>query len=215
MGVGPTPSITDVELFEPKHYNPSFLSGGRGGGTRFRLLGNDLLNPDGSFDASVSVMLGGQRAFLIPFLSTATQLVIETPAKPASSSDCCHQFKVRCSVHTEVDCHFKSVCGLIELAVSWHHALLSQVMNRNGEIENKIPSTKTFKYDDNATPYLHGVVPSAASPGDTIRILGSFPWWRLRMDSYPPADPRTLVRSAYIGPFRCDYCHMISTLGPR
>lgn len=96
VGVGPTPSITDVELFEPKHYSRSFLSGGRGGGTRFRLIGNDLLNPDGSFDASVSVMLGGQRAVLIPFLSTATQLVIETPAKLPWGSDCCHKFKVCC-----------------------------------------------------------------------------------------------------------------------
>lgn len=107
------------------------------------------------------------------------------------------------------------VIDLIGVAVSWHKlphdVVLVQVMNRNGEVENKISSSKTFKYDDDATPYIHGIVPSAASPGDTVQILGSFPWWRLQMDSYPPADPRNLVRSAHIGSFRCDHCHMRSS----
>lgn len=89
-----TPAITDVELYEPEHYSPSTLSGGRGGGTRVRLLGNNLLNPDGSFDTSIIVTLGGQPAALVPFYSTSKQLVVDTPAKAPQAPDCCHSFQV-------------------------------------------------------------------------------------------------------------------------
>lgn len=78
-----------------------------------------------------------------------------------------------------------------------------QVFNSNGEIESRVASTKRFRYDERATPYLHGVVPSAAAPGDRVQILGSFRWWRLQMETYPPNDPRKLIKSVYIGPFRC------------
>ena len=89
-----TPGITGVELYEPEHYSPDTLLGGRGGGTRIRLLGNNLLNPDGSFDTSISVTVGGQPAALVPFFSTSRQLVVDTPAKPPQIPDCCHSFQV-------------------------------------------------------------------------------------------------------------------------
>lgn len=72
-------AVTSVELFEPLHYSTGNLYGSRAGGTRLRLVGNDLLNPDGSFDTSIVVTVGGRPATLIPFLSTSTQLVIDTP----------------------------------------------------------------------------------------------------------------------------------------
>lgn len=72
-------AVISVELFEPLHYSTSSLYGSRGGGTRLRLLGNDLLSPDGSFDTSIVVTIGGIPATVIPFLSSSTQLVIDTP----------------------------------------------------------------------------------------------------------------------------------------
>lgn len=83
------------------------------------------------------------------------------------------------------------------------NAAAMQVFNRNGEIRNELSASKRFKYEKKYTPYLHGIVPSAASPGDEVHILGSFPWWRLRMDSNPPDDPRRLILRAQIGPYRC------------
>lgn len=88
-------AVTDVELFEPKHYSTSSLYGSRGGGTRLRLVGNGLLNPDGSFDTTIVVTIGGLPATLISFLSSSTQLVVDTPSVPDSTSNCCHEFKVR------------------------------------------------------------------------------------------------------------------------
>lgn len=88
-------AVTDVELFDPKHYSASNLYGSRGGGTRLRLVGNGLLNPDGSFDATTVVTIGGQPATPVPFLSSSTQLVVDTPRVSDSTPDCCHEFKVR------------------------------------------------------------------------------------------------------------------------
>jgi hypothetical protein len=88
------PTIVDVELFEPLHYSPQDLHGSRGGGTRLRLVGNNLLNPDGSFDNTILVTVGGHQATVLPFLSSSTQLVIDTPAVPDETPQCCHAFKV-------------------------------------------------------------------------------------------------------------------------
>lgn len=87
-------SVRDVQLFEPTHYGIHSLYGSHGGGTRIRLVGNDLLNPDGSFDTSIVVTVAGAQATLIPFLSTSTQIVIDTPPKPSRVLDCCHAFRV-------------------------------------------------------------------------------------------------------------------------
>lgn len=90
-------AVTAVELFEPKHYSTSNLYGSRGGGTRLRLVGNGLLNPDGSFDTTTVVTIGGYTAALVPFLSSSTQLVVDTPRVSDSTPDCCHEFKVCCN----------------------------------------------------------------------------------------------------------------------
>eukprot|EP00892_Ulva_mutabilis_P008260 jgi/Ulvmu1/5806/UM025_0061.1 len=170
LALSATPGITDVQLYEPEHYSTTTLSGGRGGGTRLRLLGNNLLNPDGSFDTSITVSVGGQPATLVPFFSTSKQLVVDTPPKSPQSPDCCHIF---------------------------------EVFNRNGKIKSEVSESKRFTYEERLTPYLHGIVPSVAAPGDEVRIVGSFRWWRLRMDSYSPENPKRLVRTADIGPYRC------------
>lgn len=72
-------AVTSVELFEPLHYGSGSLYGSRGGGTRLSLKGNGLLSPDGSFDTTIVVTVGGYPATVIPFLSSDTQLVIDTP----------------------------------------------------------------------------------------------------------------------------------------
>ena len=95
-------AVTDVELFDPKHYSASNLYGSRGGGTRLRLVGNGLLNPDGSFDATTVVTIGGQPATLVPFLSSAHSLwwtprECQTPRQIAVTSS-------RCVTTTPVNC---------------------------------------------------------------------------------------------------------------
>lgn len=90
-----TAAIRDVQLFDPAHYSVTALYGSRAGGTRLRLIGNDLLLPDGSFDTSIIVTIAGEQATLIPFLSTDKQLVIDTPPKPPASPDCCYSVRVR------------------------------------------------------------------------------------------------------------------------
>lgn len=87
-------AVSDIQLFEPTHYDIHALYGSQGGGTRIRLLGNDLLNPDGSFDTSIIVTVGEEQATLIPFLSTGKQLVVDTPPQPQGVPECCHPFRV-------------------------------------------------------------------------------------------------------------------------
>lgn len=87
-------TIHDVQLFEPIQHRSSDLYGSQNGGTRLALLGNNLLNPDGSFDNSIVVFIAGQQATVIPFLSTAWQVVIDTPAVPYSTPSYCHQIQV-------------------------------------------------------------------------------------------------------------------------
>eukprot|EP00892_Ulva_mutabilis_P008261 jgi/Ulvmu1/5807/UM025_0063.1 len=162
-------SVTDIQLFEPAHYDSHHLYGSSGGGTRIRLLGNNLLNPDGSFDTSIVVTVAGAQATLIPFLSTSKQLVVDTPAKPSGISDCCHSVRV---------------------------------YNKDGEVFNSVLQKRQFRYSMDYTPYIHGIVPSSAAPGEEVEILGSYRWSRLYM-SYYDDDPRELVRSVTIGPARC------------
>jgi hypothetical protein len=86
--------IYAVEIFEPMYIDKTSLYGSSGGGTRLALLGNGLLNPDGSFDSSIAVFIAGRQAEVIPFLSSATRLVVETPAIPFSEADKSHEIQV-------------------------------------------------------------------------------------------------------------------------
>lgn len=124
-------AVRDIQLFDPAHYDIYDLYGSRGGGTRVRLIGNDLLNPDGSFDTSIMVTVGGEHATLIPFLSTDKQLVIDTPPKAPGRQDCCHSFRVwlvlrlsmvvACSVNASINyampiaCYFFTLVGRLLL----------------------------------------------------------------------------------------------------
>lgn len=87
--------IDDVNLFEHTYTSKTSLLGSRNGGTRIALLGSNLMNPDGSFDSSVRVTVGGYEATVLPFLSTPEKIVFDTPAVPENTVDCCHQFVVR------------------------------------------------------------------------------------------------------------------------
>lgn len=77
-----------------------------------------------------------------------------------------------------------------------------QVFNRHGQILNSVLESRQFRYSSNHTPYIYGVVPYSAAPGDGVEVHGSFRWWRLYM-SYRDDDPRELVRSVQLGPVRC------------
>lgn len=77
-----------------------------------------------------------------------------------------------------------------------------QVFNQHGEIPNVTQDLRKFRYSSEHTPYIYGIVPSAAAPGDVVQVHGSYRWSRLYMQ-YSSDDPRLLVRSVEIGPVRC------------
>lgn len=66
-----------------------------------------------------------------------------------------------------------------------------------------VEQSRQFMYSQGQTPYIHGIVPSAAVPGDEVQVLGSYRWYRLNIQSYGD-DPRQLVRTVQIGPARYD-----------
>lgn len=78
-----------------------------------------------------------------------------------------------------------------------------QVYNQYGEIPNLAQQRRQFTYSMDFTPYIHGIVPSAAAPGEEVQVLGSYQWSRLYL-SNNNGDPRDLVRSVSIGPVRYD-----------
>lgn len=79
-----------------------------------------------------------------------------------------------------------------------------QAYNSEGVIPG-IPSYRTFRYNEGRTPYIYGVHPAAAAPGDSVTLYGDFRWDKLRFDSGEPDEMRGIVREVSVGPFKCEF----------
>lgn len=102
------PRISAVELYEPLHASRWTLRGSLAGGTRLAISGDNFLAPDGTFDETLVVTVGGRVTPVIHFLSSGARLVLDTPPLPPEAEPCCHKLAVRlrrdaCAAREHVD----------------------------------------------------------------------------------------------------------------